>query len=280
MAALKWGRRFLMCPPDYFDVSYSINCWMDPEVKVDRDRAFQQWDALAGTVRAAGAVVNEIPPQPGLPDFVFTANAGLVDNGTYLPARMRYPERKPEVDHVRRWLTANSWTAQQPTRAIQEGAGDALPFAGTLVAGYGMRSERDAYDELTERSGWKVETFELANPRYYHVDIAFCPLDERTAIIVPDAFTLADRKRLARLVPDPVLATAEEGARFCANSVVVGNTVIMPDCTPRLARAIERRGFDVEVCDVSEFVKAGGGCRCLTLALDVVLTATTDEVAA
>ncbi|MET0235140.1 MAG: arginine deiminase-related protein [Kibdelosporangium sp.] len=280
MAALQWGRRFLMCPPDYFDVSYSINCWMDTEVKVDRDRAFQQWDALVGTLRTAGAVVNEIPAQPDLPDLVFTANAGLIDDGRYLPARMRYPERKPEVDHLRRWLTANSWTVQQPTVALQEGAGDALPFAGGLVAGYGMRSEYEAYDELAERTDWTVHRFELTDPRYYHIDIGFCPLDERTAIIVPEAFTPEDRKRLARLVPDPVLATTEEGARFCANSIVVDNTIIMPDCTPRLGKALERRGFDIEVCDVSEFVKAGGGCRCLTLALDVVLTASTDEVAA
>ena len=62
---------------------------------------------------------------------------------------------------------------------------------------------------------------------------------------------------------------------FCANSVVVGRTIVMPGCTPRLGALLERRGFDVVVCDVSEFVKAGGGCRCLTLALDVSLAADT-----
>lgn len=268
---LNWGKRYLMCPPDYFEVSYSINVWMDTAVQVDRDRAFEQWQALAGTLRTAGADVVQIPAQPGLPDFVFTANAGLIDGDTYWPATMRHPERQPEISHVRRWLSSNSWTVADPPRAVQEGAGDALPFGGTLVAGYGSRSSREAYADLAEQAGWHITPLELSDPRYYHIDIAFCPLDETTAIIVPDAFTERDRKTLARLVPDPVLATAEEGAMFCANSIVVGRTIVMPGCTPRLGQQLERRGFEVAVCDMSEFVKAGGGCRCLTLALDVTL---------
>jgi N-dimethylarginine dimethylaminohydrolase len=38
-----------------------------------------------------------------------------------------------------------------------------------------------------------------------------------------------------------------------------------------VGRQLEAWGFDVVVCDISEFLKAGGGCRCLTLALDVTL---------
>ncbi|MGH3774355.1 MAG: dimethylarginine dimethylaminohydrolase family protein [Pseudonocardiaceae bacterium] len=269
---LSWGRHFLMCPPNYFDVSYSINFWMDPAVQVDRDRALQQWNRLVDTLRAAGAVVDEMPAQQGLPDIVFTANAGIVDGTTCWPARMRHPQRQPEIAHLLRWLTRNSWNVADPPVAVQEGAGDALPFAGTLVAGYGLRSSLEAYQDLAERAGWAVTALELADPRYYHIDLAFCPLDGMTALIVPNAFTPEGRDKLTRLVPDPVLATPEEGAMFCANSIVVDRTVIMPSCTPRLGRLLERRGFEVVVCDVSEFLKAGGGCRCLTLALDVSLT--------
>ncbi|MDQ1426743.1 MAG: hypothetical protein QOK39_219, partial [Acidimicrobiaceae bacterium] len=64
---------------------------------------------------------------------------------------------------------------------------------------------------------------------------------------------------------------AAEALSFCANSVVVGPVVIMPACPPRVGRQLEAWGFDVVVCDISEFLKAGGGCRCLTLALDVTL---------
>ena len=39
-------RRYLMCPPTYFDVSYSINPWMNPDKPVDRERAVAQWETL------------------------------------------------------------------------------------------------------------------------------------------------------------------------------------------------------------------------------------------
>jgi N-dimethylarginine dimethylaminohydrolase len=53
---------------------------------------------------------------------------------------------------------------------------------------------------------------------------------------------------------------------------VVDRTVVMPVAPPRVARQLETWGFDVVECRVDEFLKAGGGCRCLTLALDVALS--------
>ena len=43
----------------------------------------------------------------------------------------------------------------------------------------------------------------------------------------------------------------------------------MPAVPPRVGRQLEAWGFTVVECQVDEFLKAGGGCRCLTLALDV-----------
>jgi hypothetical protein len=74
-------------------------------------------------------------------------------------------------------------------------------------------------------------------------------------------------------VPEPVWLTDDEATSFCANSVVVGDVIVMPRCPPRLGRILEAAGFSVTVSPVGEFLKAGGGCRCLTLALDVDLSA-------
>ena len=35
---------FLVCPPDYFDVIYEINAWMDVEDRPDHSLAKEQWD--------------------------------------------------------------------------------------------------------------------------------------------------------------------------------------------------------------------------------------------
>ena len=275
---LAWGRRFLMCSPEHFDVLYTINPWMDPAVAVARELAQRQWDALVEALRAAGAEVELLDPQPGLPDLVFTANLGIVDGETFVPARMRHRERREEAGHAIRWFAAHGFAIETlPGHVTQEGAGDALPFGDTLVAGHRGRSSESAYGELANLVDGAIATIELADPRYYHVDIAFGPLDARTAIYAPSALTAEGVNTIERLVPDAVVLTEQEAAAFCANCVTVGRTVVMPACPPRLERELRARGFTPQVVDVSEFLKAGGGPRCLTLALDVRLGASVAE---
>jgi N-dimethylarginine dimethylaminohydrolase len=269
---LAWGRRFLMCPPQHFDVTYAINPWMDLAIAVDRERAQRQWDGLVAALREAGAEVEVLGAQRGLPDLVFTANLGIVDGDTFVPARMRDAQRRPETPHAERWFREHGFAIRELTEAVtQEGAGDALPFGETLVAGYRSRSSLAAYIDLARVVSGPILPVELADPRYYHVDIVFCPLDSHTALYAPGALDDEGARAIAALVPDAIALTDDEAAAFCANSVAVGRTVVMPACTPRLERELGARGFDPVVVDVSEFLKAGGGPRCLTLALDVRL---------
>jgi ornithine--oxo-acid transaminase len=69
---------FLMCPPEYFTVAYIINPWMHGNLRrIDNAVARQQWRALYDVLSDL-ATVRLVLPQPGSPDMVFTANAGLV----------------------------------------------------------------------------------------------------------------------------------------------------------------------------------------------------------
>ncbi|HUR84028.1 MAG TPA: ornithine--oxo-acid transaminase [Solirubrobacteraceae bacterium] len=269
---LSWGRHYLMCPPTFFDVTYAINPWMDLAVVVDRERAQRQWDALVQTLREAGATLDMLDPQPALPDLVFTANLGLVDGETFVPARMRHPERRPEAAHAEAWFRARGHDIRRlGDDVVQEGAGDALPFRGTLLAGHRTRSSASAYVELARLVDGAILPLELADERFYHVDIAFCPLDSESALVAPAALDAGGLRAIEKLVPDPILLTEDEARAFCANAVVVGRTVVMPACTPRLELELRERDLQPVVVDVSEFLKAGGGPRCLTLALDTRL---------
>jgi len=270
---LPWGRRYLMCPPAHFDVSYAINPWMDVAVKVDRKRAQRQWDALVATLRHAGAQIETLAPRAGLPDLVFTANLGLVDGDTFIPARMRHPERRDEPAHAEIWFREHGYAIRRMTEdVIHEGAGDGLPFEGTLVGGYRTRSSASSYVDLARIVDARILPVELVDERFYHVDIVFCPLDARSALVALDKLDADSARLIQELVPDPIVLTGEEADAFSANAVVVGRTVVMPACSPRLQTELRVRGFEPVVVDVSEFLKAGGGPRCLTLALDVELS--------
>ena len=273
-AELTWGRRLLMCPPDHFDVSYAINPWMDLAVPVDRARARRQWDGLVQTLRDAGAQVEVLPAEPGLPDLVFTANLGLVDGETFIAARMRHPERRAEPALAEHWFAQHGYAIRHLGEdVVQEGAGDALPFEGTLIGAYRTRSSASSYVDLARIVDAPILPVELADDRFYHLDIAFCPLDSRSALVALDKFDEDSRRRLLELVPDPIALTPEEVEAFSANAVVVGRTIVMASCSPHLGAELRVRGFEPVVVDVSEFLKAGGGPRCLTLALDVRLAA-------
>jgi N-dimethylarginine dimethylaminohydrolase len=271
---LSWGRHFLVCPPSHFGVLYEINPWMHREVKVDADRAHEQWDHIVAGLEAAGATTRTMDPVAGLPDLVFTANAGLVDGTRFVVSRFRHPERRPESKHDAEWFRQEGFDVREleaDPGICFEGAGDALPFGRRLVAGYRFRSDFTAHAALARLLSIPVLSVELTDARFYHLDLTFCPLDDRRAITVPHAWDRYGRSVVERLVPEPLALELDEALTFCANSVVVGRTVLMPACPPRVGRILEDWDFDVCVCPVDEFLKAGGGVRCLTLALDVDL---------
>ena len=256
-----------MCPAQHFGVLYEINPWMSREVAVDPSKSTDQWQHLVDTLRNAGAQVELIDPSEGLPDMVFTANAGLVWGDRFVPSRFTHPERAGEEPHYRRWFHSNAWSITElHGRPHFEGAGDALPFRDRIVAGYRIRSEFEAHTALAKVLDVEVLSLELVDQRFYHVDLTFCPLDDRRALCVPDAWDTYGREVIRSVVPEPIELEPDEALAFCANSIVVGDVIVMPSCTDRLRRLLA--DFDVRVCPVDEFLKAGGGVRCLTLALD------------
>jgi N-dimethylarginine dimethylaminohydrolase len=274
MSELSWGRRYLMCPPEHFGVLYEINPWMHREVPVDIDRAHTQWEGLVTLLREAGAEIEVIVPQDGWPDMVFTANAGIVHGRQFVPAHFRNPERQGETPFFAAWFDDREFQVDHlPEELDHEGAGDALPFGDVLVSGYRWRSDVEAHGVISKLTGAPVRSVELVDERFYHLDITFCPLDERRALVVPEAWDTYGAKVMQALVPEPLVLEPDESAAFQANSVVIGKNMVMPSCSPRVGRQLEAWGFEVAVADVSEFLKAGGGVRCLTLSLDVVLGA-------
>lgn len=278
VTGLGWGRRILMCAPRHFGVLYEINPWMSREVRVDDDAARTQWEGLADCLRAAGAEIVAMEPHPDVPDLVFTANAGLVNGGQFVPSHFRHPERQAETEIDAAWFGQRGWRVDRlPDALDHEGAGDALPFTPekgptVLLSGYSFRSDASAATALSGLLGCPVRSIQLVDPRLYHLDLTFCPLDARRAILAPLGWDAYGRKVVEALVPEPLVLTDEEALSFCANSVVVDGTVVMPVTPPRVGRLLEAWGFDVVECRVDEFLKAGGGCRCLTLALDVTLS--------
>jgi len=118
---------FLMCPPRHYEVNYVINPWMAGNVhRSSRQQATEQWEELRRALREF-AQVELVEPQPGSPDMVFTANAGLVRNGIVALSSFQHKERQGEEPHFRRWFSESGFAVRDTPRVTPfEGEGDAL----------------------------------------------------------------------------------------------------------------------------------------------------------
>ena len=273
---LSWGRRYLMCRPEHFRVDYAINPWMDVDATVDPQLALSQWDILVATLRSAGATIEVIDQLPGNPDMVYAMNYGFVDGDHVAVTSFRFDERRAEA------LAAEAWFDARGLRTTRIGdagagafeAGDAFLFGDSLLVAAGPRTDVATHAVLSRELGVRVATVPVVHPALYHLDLSFCPLDATRAIVAPAAWDAAGRRTVEALVPDPLVIDEDEAFTFCANSVVVGDIVVMPAGVPaRVARQLERWGFTVATVDVSELHKGGGSIRCMTLPLDTSLDA-------
>lgn len=261
-------KRFLMCEPDFFEVRYVINPWMGGNLgRVDRARARRQWQDLHRIVSGLAAV-ELVEPVAGLPDMVFTANAGLVHGKEAVVASFLHAERQPEAQHFERFFAAQGYRVRHlEAGTIFEGAGDALLDArGRLWFGSGIRSDAHAREEVAAALNVEATGLELVDPRWYHLDTAFCPLPGDQAIAYKKAFSAKSAASLDAAFGARILWIADADARdFACNAVSIGTNLIMHKASAELKRALKRRGLEVIETDVSEFLKAGGACKCLTL---------------
>lgn len=261
--------RILMCPPDHYGIEYEINPWMDCQVGSDPVESYAQWRFLRETLVELGAAIEELTPVRGLPDLVFTANAGLIFEDRFLSSRFRYGVRQGETPYFDSWFEANGFRVETlPPAHYFEGAGDALFCGEVLVAGYRFRSDARSHQLIGQRLSVEVLPLELVDPRFYHLDTCFCPLDERTAIYYPGAFDEYGRSVLAARIPHLIEVSAAEAVTFSCNAVCLGRSIVMNDCAPKLARSLVDAGFMVRPVQLTEFIKAGGSAKCLTLRLD------------
>jgi N-dimethylarginine dimethylaminohydrolase len=227
--------------------------------------AKQQWQNLYKTILKAGATIELIDPATNLPDMVFTANAGLINRKTVCLSHFKLLERQGESSYF------SFWFEQQGLEVIKiepyfEGAGDALFLGSKLIVAYGFRSQIEAYQQefFTQ---FELVFCELVNPYFYHLDTCFCPLSANLAMCYSGAFNKETKKNLEKNC-ELILVTEEEANKFACNSIVIGKKIIIPAGCHKVTKTLESLGFIVYSCDMSEYIKAGGACKCLTLELD------------
>jgi lysine-ketoglutarate reductase/saccharopine dehydrogenase-like protein (TIGR00300 family) len=262
--------RILMCPPDHYDVDYVINPWMEGNIhKSSPDRAVEQWQKLHQVLEDV-AIVDLVTPAKGWPDMVFTANAGLVLGTNVVLSRFFHKERQGEEPYFKTWFEENGFTVYELPKDLPfEGAGDALfdREGRWLWAGYGFRSELDSHPYIAKWLDTEVVSLRLIDERFYHLDTCFCPLTGGYLLYYPPAFDSYSNRVIEMRIPEEKRIIVEEPDAVCfaCNAVNVGSTIVMNQISDGLRNKLIKAGFNVTETPLSEFLKAGGAAKCLTL---------------
>jgi ornithine--oxo-acid transaminase len=267
-----------MCAPHLYDVDYVINPWMAGNVhSASRERAMTQWQHLYDAVSEVAEVLL-VDPQPGSPDMVFTANAGLLYNGEVALSSFFHPERQGEEPHFRRWFVEQGYKVLDVARETPfEGEGDALfsEDRTRLWVGHGPRTMESSHEFL--RAAWGVEVvgLELIDPRFYHLDTCFAPLEGGYVMYYPAAFGPASLRKIEAFYPEDkrIVVAEADAVRFACNAVNIGSTIILNRISEELVAQLNSLDFEVVQVDLSEFLRAGGAAKCLVMKLGAVADA-------
>lgn len=258
-----------MCSPDYFNVEYQINPWMNPNEPTDTALAIQQWEDLRRAYLQLGHNVELLTPVAGLVDMVFTANGGFTVEDTAYVASFAYAQRQPEADSFRSWFKSRGFKTHEPT-SVNEGEGDFAYVGGVILAGRGYRSTTGSHAELERIYEREVLSLTLTDPRFYHLDVALTVLDSEATsgaariAYLPGAFDEASQALLADRFPGAILVTEEDASILALNSVSDGRNVVVAAGADDYISQLLEHGYNPVPVDLSELLKGGGGIKCCT----------------
>ncbi|MBM3891824.1 MAG: amidinotransferase, partial [Verrucomicrobia bacterium] len=178
----------------------------------------------------------------------------------------RFRERRGEMPHFERWFDERGYDVTRlPEPLFFEGEGDTLFCGDVLFCGYRIRSDIQSHQHIGDLLKCLAISVELVDGRFYHLDTCFCPLPDGGAVWFPAAFDDYGQRAIREHVRELIEVPPEEALRFACNAVVVGQHVVLPDGCPKLTATLEARSLRCHALPMTEFIKAGGACKCLTL---------------
>jgi len=226
---------------------------------IDLELARAQHAGYVALLSRLGLELAWLPPLPQHPDGVFVEDTVIVVDDTAVLTRPGAVSRRDEVASVGEALLARGCQLHRIVEPGTMDGGDVLQVDGTLYVGRTARTDGAAIEQLRALVG-PLGRHVIAVPvtGVLHLKTAATALPDGTIVAVPgrvpaDAF--GDREVLA--APEPA----------GGDLLVVGEVVVVSAAAPRTAELIGRRGFDVEMVEVSELEKAEAGVTCMSVLL-------------
>jgi dimethylargininase len=231
-------------------------------VPIDPHAAELQHSAYEHALADAGFDIIRLPDLPDHPDAVFVEDGALLLDGHAIILRPGAASRAGETPS-----TAAGLAAHFELHRLESGfldGGDVLRIGQTIYVGRSTRTDAAGISELVRIAaslGYRVVEAKLRDCLHLKTGATFIGHDgSGTPVLLFDPRCI-DPAQFAGV--EPIAVDAAE--RPAANSLRVGDRLIVPAGNARTVECLRNRGFDVIELDVSELQKAESGVTCMSL---------------
>ena len=222
---------------------------------VSLELAREQHARYCETLSELGLEVIHVPRDDLHPDACFVEDNAVVQGERALICRMAKESRRGEQPGV-----AAKLEKFMPVRWAEEPAtiegGDVVHLDDRLICGITQRTNPDGVAQMEEWLEVPVST--IFDPGIMHLKSYVTYLGRGIAIATERYSRHPALEGLHILIPP-------EGEEYAADTLSVGDTVLMAEGHDEAHRLVRDAGFDVIPMDVSEIEKCDGALTCLSI---------------
>ncbi len=299
-STLQLGPTALNKPAYLMNVPFSLaadtpnNAWMDEMTSearhVDIDRALNQFLQLYHFM--AGDALVYLLPTPktsGLQDLVYCANMGVIlehlpDKKSVVLSNFTTEVRRPETAVGKQFFEAMGYHVTVPPWHFEGDAELKHLHDNIYAGGYGIRSDKRAYDWMEKEFDMRVIRLKETDPYLYHLDCTIMPLTREDTLVCTEMYTQEELLEL-EAVTNIVDVSADDCYSGICNSIRLGNSLLNAsnihemktgddyyDEEKHKNRALEdiavRFAFEVSFFNLSEYMKSGALLSCMVMHLN------------
>lgn len=235
-----------------------VNAIAEVPQPIDVALAQRQHAEYVDALKQAGVAVQVLAANEEFPDSCFMQDPAMVVGGVAILNRMGVASRVGETTLVADMLGARFTTCAIEGPGTVEG-GDVLNVGDKLYVGETERTNAAGIEQLRSimaKRGFGVEAIAVRD--YLHLLCVVTYVGKGVVVVLED---FANHPMLKGF-KHAIVPRAEA---YAANTLGIGNYVIVPAGFPKTVERVCGQGFEVLEVPVSEFYKADGGVSCLSL---------------
>lgn len=285
---------YLLNVPFSLQAETANNVWMQElkpnERHVEIKKAVKQFSELYHFLAAESVVyLLPTPRLQGLQDLVYTANMGIVidhlpDHNTVILSNFSSKVRIPETSVGENFFEQMGYDVVIPPYHFEGEAELKHLYDNVYLGGYGIRSDKRAYEWMQEQFDMKILTLQETDPYLYHLDCTVFPLTREDTLVCTEMYTKAEVRQIEKLT-NIIDISAEDTFSGICNSVRMGNVILNASNIHEMKRSDkyfedERKknrvlediaikyAFEVAFFNMSEFMKSGALLSCMVMHLN------------